>query len=223
MRIGEVAELTGLNISNIRFYERKGLIDPGRQKESQYRDYTKEDVERLKLIILYRKMDFSIEKIASLVGGQCSADELIGQQILELNEKQKAIQGAIDLCRKFAEDETDGKKDIDYYLNYVKEEEAQGRRFGDVEEFLNDFSKFTQFDRLIADPYLGWILLRFPWAQKLIRRLWLGLWIGLPVFGIILFAVDADGINVGGILFWIGWMIFAGISFLRFRKVQTMV
>ena len=47
MRIGEVAELTGLNISNIRFYERKGLIDPGRQKESQYRDYTKEDVERL--------------------------------------------------------------------------------------------------------------------------------------------------------------------------------
>lgn len=217
MRIGEVAELTGLSISNIRFYERKGLVDPGRQKESQYRDYTKEDVERLKLIILYRKMDFSIEKIASLVGGQCSADELIGQQILELNEKQKAIQGAIDLCRKFAEDETDGKKDIDYYLNYVKEEEAQGRRFGDVEEFLSDFSKFTQFDRLIADPYLGWILLRFPWAQKLIRGLWLGLWIGLPVFGIILFAVDADGINVGEILFWIGWMIFAGISFLRFR------
>lgn len=58
---------------------------------------------------------------------------------------------------------------------------------------------------------------------KLIRGLWLGLWIGLPVLGIILFAVDADGINVGGILFWIGWMIFAGISFLRFRKVQTMV
>lgn len=216
MRIGEVASLTGLSISNIRFYERKGLIDPGRQKESQYRDYTKEDVERLKLIILYRKMDFSIEKIAALVEGQCSAEELIGQQIQELNEKQKAIQGAIDLCRKFAEDETDGKKEIDYYLNYVKEEEAQGRRFGEVEEFLSDFSKFTQFDRMIGDPYLGWMF-RFPWVRNLIHALWLGLWIGLPVLGIILFAFDADGVNVKGILFWFGWMIFAGITFLRFR------
>lgn len=26
MRIGEIAKLTGLNISNIRFYERKGLF-----------------------------------------------------------------------------------------------------------------------------------------------------------------------------------------------------
>ena len=28
MRIGEIAKRTGLNISNIRFYERKGLLAP---------------------------------------------------------------------------------------------------------------------------------------------------------------------------------------------------
>ena len=30
MRISEAANLTGLNISNIRFYERKGLLKPVR-------------------------------------------------------------------------------------------------------------------------------------------------------------------------------------------------
>ena len=46
MRIGEIAKRTGLNISNIRFYERKGLLTPKREQDSQYRDYTEEDVLR---------------------------------------------------------------------------------------------------------------------------------------------------------------------------------
>ena len=48
MRIGEIAKLTGLNISNIRFYERKGLLCPEREEDSKYRDYTEADVLRVK-------------------------------------------------------------------------------------------------------------------------------------------------------------------------------
>lgn len=33
MRIGEIAKRTGLNISNIRFYERKGLLAPKREQD----------------------------------------------------------------------------------------------------------------------------------------------------------------------------------------------
>lgn len=53
MRIGEIAKLTGLNISNIRFYERKGLLCPEREEDSKYRDYTEADVLRVKEIMLY--------------------------------------------------------------------------------------------------------------------------------------------------------------------------
>ena len=42
MRIGEIAERTGLNISNVRFYERKGLLTPERETGSKYRDYSEE-------------------------------------------------------------------------------------------------------------------------------------------------------------------------------------
>lgn len=35
MRISEVAARTGLNISNVRFYERKGLLTPDREEVLQ--------------------------------------------------------------------------------------------------------------------------------------------------------------------------------------------
>ena len=54
MRIGEVAQRTGLSISNIRFYEKKGLIGPDRNAQNRYREYGEEDVRRLEEIILYR-------------------------------------------------------------------------------------------------------------------------------------------------------------------------
>ena len=61
MKISEAAKLTGLNVSSIRFYERKGLLMPQREDGSKYRDYTDEDVQRIRQILLYRKMGISVE------------------------------------------------------------------------------------------------------------------------------------------------------------------
>lgn len=63
MKIGQAAQLTGLTISNIRFYERKGLLEPERNDQSKYRNYSEQDIRRLKQIILYRKMNMPIEKL----------------------------------------------------------------------------------------------------------------------------------------------------------------
>lgn len=74
MKIGEVANETGLSISNIRFYEKKGLLVPSRNEESGYRDYTAEDVNRLKTILLYRKMGLPIETIYLVFQGSITLD-----------------------------------------------------------------------------------------------------------------------------------------------------
>lgn len=39
MKIGEVANETGLGISNIRFYEKKGLLAPARKEDFQLKRY----------------------------------------------------------------------------------------------------------------------------------------------------------------------------------------
>ena len=47
MKIKEVEELVGLARSNIRYYERQGLLHPERDQENSYREYTEEDIERI--------------------------------------------------------------------------------------------------------------------------------------------------------------------------------
>ena len=135
MKIGQAAQLTGLTISNIRFYERKGLLEPERNDQSKYRNYSEQDIRRLKQIILYRKMNMPIEKIALMLDDPAVSEELVRQQLQELLNKQQEIQGSIDLCRKLAADHAYDGENIDFYLNYVKEGSIVTR----VSRFVNEF------------------------------------------------------------------------------------
>ena len=124
MRIGEVAQRTGLSISNIRFYEKKGLIGPERNEQNRYREYEEEDVQQLEKIILYRKMDFTIETIAELLDHKVDVQQAMELQIDHLEEQKQKLQGSIDLCRKIVSDQAFEDLDVAYYMNYVKEEES---------------------------------------------------------------------------------------------------
>lgn len=217
MRIGEVAEQTGLSISNIRFYEKKGLIEPNREQESRYRDYSYDDVTRLRQIILYRKMDLPIETISLLVHNETSIENVMEQQLLDLREKQKMLQGSIDLCQKIVEDQSYEDIDVNYYLDYVKEEEAHGVRFAQIDDVLADFASFTQFNRIVGDPSIPYVWGK-PWMNRLVLVLWYIMWIAIPVIGIIDEFLDPAGVSLKMLLFWIVWMLFFGLTFLQFRK-----
>lgn len=217
MRIGEVAEQTGLSISNIRFYEKKGLIEPARGRENQYRDYSREDVECLKKIILYRKMDFSIETIYSLVKENASIEDTIAEQIQTLTVKKEMLQGSIDLCWKILGDRGFDGADVDYYLNYVKEEEARGTKFTEADEFLTDIASFTSLDRFYGDPLVG-IIFQKPWIGRLVKGIWASLWIVFPVAVLIDAWVTEGNRKPVSIVFWTAWILFFGVSFWQFRR-----
>ena len=57
MKINEVERLVGITKGNIRFYEKEGLLAPGRNSENGYRDYSEADVVWLKKIKLLRQLD----------------------------------------------------------------------------------------------------------------------------------------------------------------------
>ena len=48
MKINEVEQQVNITKKNIRFYEQQGLLNPRRNTENGYRDYSKEDVDELK-------------------------------------------------------------------------------------------------------------------------------------------------------------------------------
>jgi DNA-binding transcriptional MerR regulator len=67
MRIGELAKLSGLAASRIRFYESSGLITSVERKANGYRDYGPEAVWILEIIAGAQAAGFSLEEIRHLL------------------------------------------------------------------------------------------------------------------------------------------------------------
>ena len=67
MRIGNLAEVTGMTIETIRFYEREGPIPAARRAENNYCLYTATHVERLAFIRHCRNLDMTLDEIRTLM------------------------------------------------------------------------------------------------------------------------------------------------------------
>jgi DNA-binding transcriptional MerR regulator len=64
-RIGDMAKRFGVTLRALRFYEDKGLLSPLR--EGSTRLYTRRDRARLKLILLGRKVGFSLRDVKQII------------------------------------------------------------------------------------------------------------------------------------------------------------
>ena len=215
MRIGEVAEKTGLSISNIRFYEKKGLVGPSRDLDSRYRQYTDQDLNCIKRIILLRKMDLSVDSIGKIFQNEITMEDALEQQLIDLKNKQLSIQGSIDLCKKIIEDHAYDEIDLDYYNEYVKEEESRGVRFISVNDFIDDFADVTNYNGM-----LGWYYFSNPLANKILKTVWCAIYLLLPVAGLILAVCFENGINYLEIFFWLTWIMLYAFSLLTIQRFK---
>jgi DNA-binding transcriptional MerR regulator len=67
MTIGQVAKLSGVGVETIRFYEREGLLNKPKRKESGYRLFEAEVVSRIKFIKRVKQLGFSLREIRELL------------------------------------------------------------------------------------------------------------------------------------------------------------
>lgn len=80
MKIGELAERSGLNASRIRFYEASGLLQPVTRQANGYREYPSDALLILQIIVNAQKAGFTLDEIRALVPSDLSTwkhDELI--------------------------------------------------------------------------------------------------------------------------------------------------
>ena len=81
MKIGELAQRTGLTASAIRFYESKGLLNAVRRQANGYRDYPLEAVAVLSIIVNAQQTGFTLDEIKQVLPEEFSTwrhDELLG-------------------------------------------------------------------------------------------------------------------------------------------------
>ena len=69
MKIQELADKMGLTIHTIRFYEKEGLLDDRhvRRESNNYRNYSEEAIERLKLIKKFQSIGCSLAELKEVL------------------------------------------------------------------------------------------------------------------------------------------------------------
>lgn len=212
MKISEAADITGLSISNIRFYEKKGLLTPDRKSGNRYRDYSNEDILRLKTIILYRKINLPIDTIYLLLNQDITLESALKRQKDELINQKEMLEGSLSLCKKILASPNMPDIDVDYFLNYVTAKEAKGEKFAVLHELLDDWSEYTHLDTLSYDPFVGHIF-SHPWVRKGISAAWLLVISSLPVIVIYEKLIHDGSVSVQ---FFIPWLFFLAITAVPF-------
>ena len=105
MTIKEVEQQTGLNRSNIRFYEKERLIESERNASNGYRDYSAEDVDTLKKIAYLRTLEISIVDIRKIQSGEEPLKAVLEKQIHIIGQHMESLAKAQRLCEKMLTEE----------------------------------------------------------------------------------------------------------------------
>lgn len=119
MNIAEAERRTGLSRANIRFYEKEGLLTPTRG-ENGYRDYTEDDVQTLRKIMLLRRLRLSVPDIRAIESGEKALPEAAAGQLDVLQGDIRESEQAYAMCRAICEDRAEWNGlDVDRYQSIV--------------------------------------------------------------------------------------------------------
>jgi DNA-binding transcriptional MerR regulator len=88
-RIGELAKQFGITLRTLRFYEDKGLISP--KRDGAMRLYSRRDKARLKLILLGRKVGFSLREVKQMLDLYEPSGNNVRQLKVTLEKSEKQL------------------------------------------------------------------------------------------------------------------------------------
>lgn len=141
--IKEAEELTGISRQNIRYYEKMGLLNPKRDAGNGYRKYDEEDIERLKVILLFRKLDMPLEEIHKLLDHEIDLQQALDTQKAYLQKEQQKLEAALNFCDTIQEQDL-AELDINRCLQEIEEQEKSGNTFADI---LHDYKAVAEMEK----------------------------------------------------------------------------
>lgn len=110
MQIGQAATASGASTKMIRHYESIGLIAPAERRDSNYRDYSADDVARLRFVRRARDLGFPIERIRDLLAlwgdrGRSSAEvkRIALDHVAELEERIAGMRDMVATLHRLAD------------------------------------------------------------------------------------------------------------------------
>ncbi|MBP5451183.1 MAG: MerR family transcriptional regulator [Treponema sp.] len=158
MKIYQVEELVGITKKNIRFYEDQGLLNPSRNPQNDYREYSLEDVHTLEKIKLLRKLSVPIEEIRLLLNDKVSLADCMIRQIERIEKEEQNVRVTKELCMRLQGEESNmNELDASRYLKEMEAKEMEGTKFVDIEK--EDINRKKKTGAIVGAAILGFIML----------------------------------------------------------------
>ncbi|UEX90337.1 MerR family transcriptional regulator [Staphylococcus ratti] len=123
---GEVAKLCGISTRTLQYYDEQGILKPAETNDKQYRVYTETEIQKLKAILLLKKLGFKLNAIRKIV------EETHALQTVKilLNENMEHLQ-----------------KDIEEKQAQLKEMKTMNKMIHD--ESLSPLTKLKDIDTIL--------------------------------------------------------------------------
>lgn len=204
MKINEVEQLVGITKRNIRFYEKEGLLSPGRNADNGYREYGESDVEALRKIKLLRKLDVPMEEIRRMQQGELTLADGLRRHMIQLERAQKNLGTMRSLCQELAKtDEQLPSLDAGRWLVEMERmEQEEGTQFMNIR------------NRDTIKRYVG------PVAAALVFVVLMGGLIGLILWALTLDPADAPPLALLIFLIAIPAAVIVGVLLALWQRVK---
>ena len=92
LSIQQVAELTGLSIDTLRYYERIGLLEPIGRAQNGHRRYTQRDLNWINLLIRLRETGMPLAQMIHFAQLRRQGVATVTERRLMLEEHQRALE-----------------------------------------------------------------------------------------------------------------------------------
>ncbi len=153
--VGQVAAQLDVTVRTLHHYDEIGLLAPSERSPAGYRLYTTGDLERLATIVVYRRLGFPLEEVASLLesNGADLATHLRRQRAAvmtrldELRELVVAIDTALEKDMSNQPASTDDLKEL-FGDGFTDEYQAEAQeRWGDTDAWKQSQSRTSRYTK----------------------------------------------------------------------------
>ena len=156
MQIKEFAELTGVSMRTLHYYDEIGLLKPSEvDAQTGYRFYDEKSLERMQEILFYRELDFSLKTIRQIISSpDYDKQQALSRQRKLLLAKKERLERLIDALDGLGKGEDLMKNEYEDLKNQYAEEAKQ--RWGNTAAYRESEERGTDFVK--AAPLLDAVM-----------------------------------------------------------------
>ena len=142
--VKEIADLTGVSVRTLQYYDEIGLLKPAKVNDAGYRFYDDAQLEKLQQILFFKELDFQLKDIKEIMNSNTyDKTEIFGKQKRLLTVKRDRLNRLLNLLEKLEKGEKNmsfKEFDLSEYIEVLEQfkignEEQVVKHWGSVEKF----------------------------------------------------------------------------------------